>query len=112
MYLLTSNAESCDDDVEEVGVDDVEELVDKPRTTNDTMLFLTADPVVCVPMVLEELPERKNCWSFFKKHNCHEKRSNSLTYTVASSLVCTSPLAVITVVGHLDVLMVSKTQQS
>ena len=37
-------------------------------------------------------------------------RSNSLIYTGASSLGCTSPLAVITVIGLLDVLMV--TQQS
>ena len=36
VYLLTSNTESCDADVEEVGVDDVEELVDKPGTTNGT----------------------------------------------------------------------------
>ena len=36
MYLLTSNTESCDEDVEEVGVDDVEELVKKPRKTNGT----------------------------------------------------------------------------
>ena len=28
--------ESCDEDVEEVGVGVVEELVDKPRTTNGT----------------------------------------------------------------------------
>ena len=34
VYLLTSNTESCDEDVEEVGVDGVEELVDKPGTTN------------------------------------------------------------------------------
>ena len=33
--------------------------------------------------------------------------SNSLTYTVASSCVCTSPLAVFTVVGLLDVVTVS-----
>ena len=32
--------------------------------------------------------------------------SNSLTYTVASSCVCTSPLAVMTVVGLLDVVTV------
>ena len=36
VYLLTSNAESYDEDVEEVGVDDVEEFVDKPGTTNGT----------------------------------------------------------------------------
>ena len=38
-------------------------------------------------------------------------KSNSLTYTVASSLVCTSPLAVNTVVGLLDVLMVSNSAE-
>ena len=43
VYLLTSNTESCDEDVgscdkdvEEVGVDDVEELVCEPRTTYGT----------------------------------------------------------------------------
>ena len=34
-------------------------------------------------------------------------KSNSLTKTVASSHVCTSPLTVITVVGFLDIFMVS-----
>ena len=38
-------------------------------------------------------------------------RSNSLTKTVASSLVCTSPLAVVTVVGFLDVLTVSNSAE-
>ena len=35
-YRLTSNTESCDEDDEEVGVGVVEELVDKPGTTNGT----------------------------------------------------------------------------
>ena len=34
--LLTSNTESYDEDVKEVGVDDAEELVDKLGTTNGT----------------------------------------------------------------------------
>ena len=34
--------------------------------------FLTAGPVVCMPMILTELPETKNCGSFFEKHNCDE----------------------------------------
>ena len=38
-------------------------------------------------------------------------KSNCLTYTVASSLVCTSPLAVTTVVGLLDILMVSNSAE-
>ena len=36
VFLLTSNTESCDEDDEEIGVGVVEELVDKPRTTNGT----------------------------------------------------------------------------
>ena len=38
-------------------------------------------------------------------------KSNSLTYTVASSLVCTSPVAVITVVGFSDILVVSNSAE-
>ena len=38
-------------------------------------------------------------------------KSNCLTSSVASSLVCKSPLAVITVVGLLDVLMVSNSAE-
>ena len=36
VHLLTSNTESCDEDVVEARVGDVEELVDKPGTTNGT----------------------------------------------------------------------------
>ena len=36
VYLLSSNTESCDEDDDEVGVGVVEELVDKPGTTNGT----------------------------------------------------------------------------
>ena len=61
VYLLTSDMESCDEDDGEVGVGVVEELVDKPGTTNGTyfdilqsillpffgeMWFLSAGPVV------------------------------------------------------------------
>ena len=71
-YRLTSNAESCDEDAEEVGVGVVEELVDKPGTTNGTgflyiainslaffgvLWFSTAGPLVGCPMILAELPE-------------------------------------------------------
>ena len=37
------------------------------------MWFLTADPVVCIPMILTEFPQGKNCGSFFKKHNFDEQ---------------------------------------
>ena len=59
VYHLTSNTESCDEDDDEVGVGVIEELVDKPVTPNGTSK----------PVILAELPERKNCGSFFKKHN-------------------------------------------
>ena len=36
-----------------------------------------------------------------------KKKSNSLTYTIASSCVCTSPLAVMTIVGPHDFVKVS-----
>ena len=36
VYLLTSNTESCDEDDDEVGEDEVEELVDKAGTTDGT----------------------------------------------------------------------------
>ena len=58
---------------EEVGVDDVEDLVDKPGTKNgalfdilqsinslaisDEMWFLTAGPMVCIPMIFAEIPK-------------------------------------------------------
>ena len=57
------------------------------------MWFLTAGPVVSTPMILAALQN----WRSINVTN----KSNSLTKTVASSLVCTSPLAVITVVVFL-----------
>ena len=27
----------------------------------------------CIPMILTQLPQGKNCWSFFKKHHGHEE---------------------------------------
>ena len=50
-----------------------------------------------------------SCGSFFKKHNFD--KSDCLTYYVASSLVCSSSLVVITIVGLLDVLMVSNSAE-
>ena len=78
---------------------------------SDEMWFLTVDAVVCIPMILTEFHQGENSRNFFKKHTLTNK-SNCLTYTVASSFVCTSPLAVITVVGLLDVLMVCNSAES
>ena len=71
------------------------------------MWCLTAGPVVCIPMILTEFPQGKHYESFFKKQNF----DNCFTFSAASSLVCTSLLAVITVVGLLDVVMVSNSAE-
>ena len=63
---------------------------------------MTAGSVVSFPMILTEQTAGASSRSITATN-----KSNSLTYTVASSLVCSSPLAVITVVGLLDVLMFS-----
>ena len=57
------------------------------------------------------LSPRKALREFSSRSITLTNKSNCLTYTVASSLVCTSPLAVITVVGLLDVLMVSNSAE-
>ena len=43
-----------------------------PFVSPDEMWFLTAGPVVSIPMILAWLSERKDCGCFFKKHKCHE----------------------------------------
>ena len=109
VYLLTSNTESCDEDDEEVCVGVVEELVDKPRTTNG-MWFLAAGRVVSIPMVSQSFPRERTA-GVSSRNITVTNKSNSSTCTVAFSRVCTSPLAVITVVGLLDVLMVSNSAE-
>ena len=64
---------SCDEE-------EVEELVDRPKTTKGTNLpaifdevwFLTTGPVAGMPMILAEFSELKNCQCVFEKHYCHE----------------------------------------
>ena len=84
--LLTSNTESRAED-DEAGVAVVEELVDESRTLHDTKFdlqsillppsvecgFLIAGPVVSIPMIPEEIPEKKNGQTFFEKHNRDDK---------------------------------------
>ena len=62
------------------------------------MWFLTIDPFVGIPVFIARLSERQYCWRVFEVFIV-KNTSNSLTYTVASSCVCTSPLAVQTFVG-------------
>ena len=69
--------------------------------------FLTTGPVVGIPMILTEFPKVNELWVFLQEASPSRISFNSLTQTVASSLVCTSPLAVITVAGFFEILMVS-----
>ena len=108
---------SCGEDVGEVGEDEVEELVVKPRTTNGTWFevsrwiflaflmrcgFLATRRMVTIPKFFSERTAGVSPRSITVTN-----KSISLTYTVASSLVSTSPLAVTTIVGFFDILTVS-----
>ena len=85
VYLLTSNTKSCDEDDGEVREDKNSLINREPQMAHCwtfcikfscsffVMWFLTAGPAVRTPMILTELPERKNCGSFIKKHNFDEQ---------------------------------------
>ena len=99
--------ESFDENVEEESEDDVEKLVDKPRNEwyvvrcvafdflaiFGEMWFLTACPEATVPRSSQSFPSERTVGVSSRSITVTNK-STSLTYTVASSLVCTSPLAV------------------
>ena len=69
------------------------------------MWFLTIDPFIGISVFIAKLGKRQYCWRVFEDFQL--RMSNSLTYTVASSCVCTSPLAVMTIVGLHDFIKVS-----
>ena len=107
----SSRIESCGPDVEDVLVDELEDLVNEPGTTIgheilrvawyfpavfDEMWFLTTGPLHRKTRGLRRV---------FQATELLELKS--LTCTVASSFVCTSPLAVMTVVRFLKIRRVS-----
>ena len=81
-------------------------IANYPNPVFNEMWFLTIDPFVGIPVFITKLSERQYCWRVFEDFHSQEK-TNSLTYTIASSCVCTSPLAVMTVVGLHDFVKVS-----
>ena len=106
-------------DVEEGNLE--EELVDKPRTTIGTkfsVLHCIRIPFLMrcgfrplfrsyeYPCPSQSFPSDKTA-GVFSRTFIVKTISNSLTYTLASSCVCTSPLAVMTIIGLLDVVKVS-----
>ena len=76
-----------------------------PNPVFDEMWFLTIDPFIRISVFIAKLSERQYCWRVFE--DFQSIISNYLTHTVASSCVCTSPLAVMTIVGLDDFVKVS-----
>ena len=70
------------------------------------MWFLTVDPLIRVSVLSQSFPS-DNTAGVFSRTFTVKKIPNSLTYTVASSCVCTYPLAVTTIVGLHDFVKVS-----
>ena len=70
------------------------------------MWLLTVDPLIRISVFIAKLPNDKTAGVFSRTFTV-KKNSKSLTYTVASSCVCTSPLAVMTIVALHDFVNVS-----
>ena len=109
---------SCLESVIEVeGWELEEELDDKPGTTIGKKFSVLH--CIRILSLMRCYPHPYSHWSIHRNARFHRKacraiillacfrRSNSLTYTVASSNVCTSPLAFMTVVGLNDFVKVS-----
>ena len=65
----------------------------------------------CTPVILRRVLPSERTASVPSRSITVTNRSSTLTYIVASCLVCTSPLAVITVVGFFDILKVSSSAE-
>ena len=81
-------------------------VADNPNSVFNEMWFLTIDPFVEYPFSSQSFPN-DNTAGVFSRTFIVKNISNSLTYTIASSCVCTSPLAVMTIVGLHDFAKVS-----
>ena len=77
-----------------------------PSPVLNEMWFLSMDPLIRISVIIAKLSKRQYYWCVFEDFQSQEN-TNSLTYTVASSCVCTSPLAMMTIVGLLDFVKIS-----
>ena len=77
-----------------------------PNSVFNEMWFLTIDPFVGITVFIAKLSKRQYCWRVFEDFH-RQEYIHSLTYTIASSCVCTSPLAVMTIGGLHDFVKVS-----
>ena len=96
--------------------EDPEDELDKPGTTIGTKFSVLQ--IIRIPVFNEMCFRRNtrfhsksfpsdNTAGVFSRTFIVKNRSNSLTYTVASSCVCTSPMAVMNIVGLHDFVKVS-----
>ena len=125
LFSLFADIDSCEEDGQGVDQDvGEEELADNLGTTNGTQLDILQS--IFLPFLMKcgfwplvqwyENPWSSQSFSMERTARVSSrsitltKKFNCLTFSVASSPVCTSPLAVITVVGLLDVLMVSNSE--
>ena len=69
-------------------------------------MVLTIDPVVRISVIFAGFPSERTAGVSSRSFTV-TKKSHSLTYTVASSFVCTSPLVATTVVELLETVVVS-----
>ena len=70
------------------------------------MWFLTVDPLIRVSVFIAKLSERQDCWSVFEDFHCQQK-IQFFDINCGLSCVCTSPLAIMTIVGLHDFVKVS-----
>ena len=71
------------------------------------MWFLTIDPLMRISVFIAKLSKRQYCWRVFEDFQSQEYIQFFDIHTIASSCVCTSPLAVMTIVGLHDFVKVS-----
>ena len=81
-------------------------VADNPNSVLNEMWFLTIDPFVGIPVSSQSFPS-DNTAGVFSRTFIVKNISNSVTYTIASSCVCTSPLADMTIEGLHDFVKVS-----
>ena len=76
------------------------------NTVFNEMRFLTVDLFGRIPCSSQSFPSDKNA-GVSSRTSIVKNKTNSLTKTVASSCVCTSPLALMTIVGLHEIVKVS-----
>ena len=78
-----------------------------PNPVFNEMWFLTIDPFVGIPAFIAKLSEWQYCWHVIEDLHCQEYPIFDIHNCLFMSCVCTSPLAVMTIVGLHDFVKIS-----